>query len=507
MNNNLEGIDKTKPSMKFQVVGSSGIERYGGYIYEEFLTVLQGTNYLKVTKEMAYNDATIGAILFIFEQMIRGVPWEIQAASDGREDKKAAKFVTECKDDMSHTWFDFITDAISMFVFGWSWHEICYKYRKGQTNDPDTNSKYNDNRIGWSKLPRRMQTSWNRWVYDPFNPDKLLGMEQVAANVNKPVIIPWEKSLHFRTKPMGGNPEGVSLLRNAYRAWYFKKRIEEIEGIGIERDLAGLPVITTPEGVNVFDTEDPQAVTLKANLEKLISNIRRDKNEGALLPFGYVLTLLTTGSRRQFDTNAIINRYDQRIAMSMLSDLIMLGADKSGSFALADVKKSLLAAALEAQLANIADIINKFAIPRLIKLNTFNVTDFPKLVPGEIETPDMLELADAMQKFTDMGFMFFPDEKWEKYIATNLNLPESGKVNKTPTLLTEQKLEQQEQTLQVQQENTPKDDGVKPEGSKPLTERERKPHQTDDKQKFNETYERNGLKKIVDAINKLGRKK
>ena len=506
MNNNLEGIDKTKPITNVQVIGSSGIERYGGYIYEEFLTALQNTKYLKVFKEMSYNDATIGAILFIFEQMIRKVSWKVKAFSSKREDKKAATFVDECRNDMSHTWFDFITEVLSMFVYGWEWNEICYKYRKGQNRNPDTDSKYNDNRIGWSKLPRRMQTSWNRWMYDDKDPDKLLGMEQIAANVNKPIIIPWEKSLHFRTKPMGGNPEGVSLLRNAFRSWYFKKHLEEIEGIGAERDLAGLPVITTPEGVNVFD-DDPDNVKLRLVLEKLISNIRRDKNEGALLPFGYELKLLSTGSTRSFDTNAIINRYDQRIAMSMLSDLIMLGADKSGSFALADVKKSLLAAALEAQLANIADIINKFAIPRLIRLNTFDVTNFPIIEAGEIESPDMVELADAISKFSELGFTFFPDEKLEEYIWANLGLPVVEKMNKTPTPLTEQKLDQQKEQGELQQELQP-EEPAKAEGvTKPQTDRERKPHQTDNKEKFNETYERNGLKKIVDAINKLGRKK
>ena len=206
MNNNLEGIDKAKPVTNVQIIGSSGIERYGGYIYEEFLTTLSGTKYLKVFKEMSSNDATVGAILFIFEQMIRKISWNVKAFSSKREDKKAAKFIDECINDMSHTWFDFITEVLSMFVYGWEWNEICYKYRKGQNRNPDTDSKYNDNRIGWSKLPRRMQTSWNRWIYDDKDPDKLLGFEQIAANVNKPVIIPWEKSLHFRTKPMGGNP-------------------------------------------------------------------------------------------------------------------------------------------------------------------------------------------------------------------------------------------------------------------------------------------------------------
>ena len=191
--------------------------------------------------------------------------------------------------------------------------------------------------------------------------------------------------------------------------------------------------------------------------------------------------------------------------MSMLSDLIMLGADKSGSFALADVKKSLLAAALEAQLANISDIINKFAIPRLIRLNTFDVTNFPTIEPGEIETPDMVELADSISKFSELGFTFFPDEKLEEYIWDNLNLPKTEKINKTPIPLTEQKLEQQEATQELEPE--PVEPITSEGGTKPQTDRERKPHQTDDKQAFNETYERNGLKKIVDAINKLGRKK
>jgi hypothetical protein len=43
-----------------------------------------------------------------------------------------------------------------------------------------------------------------------------------------------------------GNPEGQSMLRTAYRPWFFKKRLEEFEAIGVERDLAGLPVAKVP---------------------------------------------------------------------------------------------------------------------------------------------------------------------------------------------------------------------------------------------------------------------
>jgi len=515
LNNNLEGVDKARPITEIRSIGTSGIERYGGYIYEEFLTKLINTQYLKVFKEMAYNDSTVGAILFIFEQMIRRVPWSVEPGGETEEDIQAAQFLKECMDDMSHSWLDFITESLSMFPFGWSWHELCYKYRRGYNDNPDRSSKYNDNRIGWSKIPRRMQTSWNRWVYSDQDPDELLGMEQLAANAPKAVIIPLAKSIHFKTKPMGGNPEGISLLRNAYRSWYFKKRLEEIEGIGAERELAGMPVITTPEGVNPFDTNDPDAVALLAELQKLISNIRMDKNYGAILPFGYVLDLMSAGGTRAFNTTEIINRYDQRIAMTMLSDIVMLGTEKSGSFALADVKKSLLAVALEAQVWNIADTINKQAVPKLIKLNTFNVEKFPKAIPGEIESPDMVELADAMQRFADMGFPMFPNEKLENYIWSNFGFPESDeKKNKREENLEidlEEQGEKLEQSLELNQEYAPEptiNNGSKDKKdgkSKPIPPRKRSENQTDDKSRFNDTYERNGLKKIVDSINRLSR--
>ena len=70
-----------------------------------------------------------------------------------------------------------------------------------------------------------------------------------------------EKCLLFRTQTHKNNPEGRSILRNAYRSWYFKKRIEEIEGVGIERDLAGIPIAyVDPAIMSAGATADQQAM-------------------------------------------------------------------------------------------------------------------------------------------------------------------------------------------------------------------------------------------------------
>jgi hypothetical protein len=108
-------------------------------------------------------------------------------------------------------------------------------------------SKHNDGLIGWQKIPIRAQSTLYGWEFAPDGDVKAF-IQEAPPNYGQ-TTIPLSRGLLFRTEVTRDNPEGRSLLRNAYRPWYFKKRMEEIEGIGVERDLAGLPVITPPKAV------------------------------------------------------------------------------------------------------------------------------------------------------------------------------------------------------------------------------------------------------------------
>lgn len=417
MSSKTESPYANRPTKELGVVGLS---QWGIDVYEEFLPQLVWPQAAKIYQEMADNDATIGAILYMSEHLIRRCSWTVEAASTSMEDKEAAAFLTECMHDMEYSWNDTIAEILSMFTYGWSFHEIVYKLRKGSdTRSPKYKSKFSDGRVGWRKLPVRSQHTLYGWVFDDDgNP---IAMEQQAPPDYLTRIIPFSRGLLFRTRSRRNNPEGRSLLRNAYRSWYFKKRIEEIEGIGIERDLAGLPVIIPPEGFEIWDPNNPEAQRARTIAEDTVKKVRRDQSEGLVLPFGWEFKLLSTGGTRQFDTNAIINRYDQRIAITMLADIVMLGADKVGSFALADVKKSLLAASLEAQIGIIADVFNAKAVPDLFKHNSFeNLTDYPTIVPGEIETPNLKDLAIFLKA---SGFDIYQDYTTYSFIRTAAGMP------------------------------------------------------------------------------------
>ena len=328
--------------------GRIGQNRYGGVFFEEFLPELRGLKGVQVYQEMSENDETVGAILFAIEMLMRQCDFTIEPGGNEKADWDAAEFVEQCMNDMQTTWTDTLSEILSFLTYGWSYHEIVYKLRRGRTRNPETSSKYDDGLIGWRKLPIRAQETLYQWEYKD-NSDDLLGMTQMPAPTFQRLTIPLEKALHFKTKSRKDNPEGRSILRNAYRPWYFKKRIQEIEGIGIERDLAGFPVLYTPNNVDLWDSSNPDAAQTLARAEAIVSGVRRDAREGIVLPGGdngWKFELLSTGSRRQFDTNQVIDRYDKRIATTVLADFVMLGQQAVGSFALASSKTKIFALAI-----------------------------------------------------------------------------------------------------------------------------------------------------------------
>lgn len=406
--------------VNFKQLGVSGLRRYGPYIYEEFLPELRWPGAGRVYQEMADNDAVIGAIMYLAEMLIRGCTWEVKACGDSEVDHAAAKFLKECMDDMDMSWANTICEILSMLTYGFSFHEVVYKVRRGpgETNGK-YRSRYSDGRIGWRRLPSRAQTSLAEWEFDDEGDVKAF-IQRCEPDFNT-VRIPMSKGLLFRTRISKDNPEGKSLLRNAYRSWFFKKHFEEIEGIGIERDLAGFPVLTAPEGLDLWNEEDPRMVKMKADAENLVASVRRDSEEGMLLPHGWELKLLTSGSSRQISIGDTIERYDNRIAITMLSDIILIGNNRTGSFALADTKQSLLAAALQAQVSNIADVFNAFAVPRLFALNDFpGLTDLPEIVPSGIQTPSMQEVALMLRA---MGLKISKDKELLSYLWHILGFP------------------------------------------------------------------------------------
>ncbi len=413
MNNSIK-------NKKYAELGKTGLNAWGGIISEEFVPELKGLRGIRIYREMLENDDIIGASLFSIEMLLRQVTWDVQSASSSVADEMARDFVETCMHDMEDTWTDFLSEVLSFLPFGWSYHEIVYKRRMGSHKKPELQSKYKDGLVGWRKLPIRSQDTLWEWKFDKVG--NLLGMVQAPPPFYNQIFIPLEKALHFKTKLRKGNPEGRSILRNAYRSWHFKRRIQELEGIGIERDLAGLPLLQAPEGANIWGEE---YALERATAEALLSEIKTDSSSGVLLPHGWSLDLLSSSGTKQFDTSQVIERYDNRIAMTMLADFLMLGHEQVGSFALSSDKTAMFAVALGTFLDIICQVFNAQAIPRLIELNASSfsgITGYPQLIHGDLETQNLGELGTFVKEMTSVGAITL-DSALEDYLRRSANLP------------------------------------------------------------------------------------
>jgi len=413
-------------------VGSTGLVQYGGEVREDFLRQLQGKRGYATYREMADNHAVIGAILYSIEMLVRGVEWTVTPADPN--DQRAvdeAEFVSSCMTDMTHSWPDTLSSILSMLTFGYSYNEVVYKRRLGPDREKSSErSDHDDGRIGWRKWPIRDQSTITRWKFDERG--GIEGAYQMDTNqAFGEVFLPIERCLLFRTTTKRNNPQGRSVLRNAFVPWYFQKRIAEIEAIGIERDLAGMPVALVPPHL-LSDNATAQETSALTEIKRIVRNIRRDEQEGIVFPLAYDpdtkqlaydLKLLSTGGRRQFDTNAIITRYDARIAMSVLADFILLGHDKVGTQALSVSKIQLFADALETWVAGIADVINTHAVPRLMRLNGVETSLYPKLDYSTPRQVDIIAIADYVSKLAAVGAIM-PDENLGEHLRDIAGLPQ-----------------------------------------------------------------------------------
>lgn len=413
----------------FTEFGATGLRQYSGYVREEWLRDLVGRRGLLMYREMRDNDPIIGAIFFAIEMLLRGVSFHVEAGDE--KSQEAADFVESCLGDTEVSWAGLLAEIMPFLLFGWDVHEIVYKMRKGDTDDPTTKSKYNDGMIGWRKFGHRAQETLLHWIFNAEG--DATHLVQLLPTGGPLLQVPLDKCLHFRTTPYKANPEGRSIIRNAYTSYYFKKRVQEIEVVGVERDLTGLTKVQVPAAWTDPNASAEDKAAL-ASAKQLARDTSRNQQEGLVIPvirnpkdpnlLEFDVTLMASTGRRQFPTNDIIQRYDERIAMSVLADFITLGGSGQsgrGSYAQSKNKTDIFSVATIAFLDLITAEFNRKAIPDLLRLNGYKDADVT-LAHGDIQRRDLQELGTYLMDAASAGVLT-PDANLEAHVREEGGLP------------------------------------------------------------------------------------
>jgi len=457
-------------------LGETGTTIFGGYITgEDYVQELTGSQALVVYDKMRKSDGVIKAALLACELPIRAANWYIQPASEDEKDREVADFVSECLfNKMTITWDDFLRQALLMLPFGFSVFEKVFtavNFRGKQM-------------IGWRKFAPRLPKTILKWKTEN-GEDGITQSLPVPVEGKSTISIPIEKLLIFTHQKEGDNWVGISVLRNAYRSWYFKSHIEKINAIAFERQGLGIPYGKLPKS---YTTKD------KTRMENLLKNIRANEQSYLIYPSDWEVGFLDTKAKLVKDPSATIQRLNREILISVLAQFLDLGSGPYGSRALSADHSSTFHNNLTALARQIKDAINKYAIKQLVDLN-YTVSDYPTLEFSNIGVARYVDVAKALTGLIQQGAII-PDAGLETYLRQMMDLPERP-----------EEPEPEEETKEKPKQKDLKPDEEKKKASefyawRPLTFAERKVNFADVRRKMEEVERKlkGKLRKLMSNI-------
>ena len=401
-------LQKTEPSVPLKraypraELGDSGTRMLHGIITEEYNPQLQGIEGVKIYDEMRKNDGTVRAAILAITLPIRRSQWFVNPATDEQQDKDIANFVEHALFDWIEdtAWDDIVRQALLMTVFGVMVFEKVYgtKEHDGKTW------------VTLKKLAPRLPKSILMWELA----DRTFGIQQIRQD-GVLAQIPGSKLLVFVNEREGDNWWGTSMLRGAYKHWYYKDKFYKIDAMAFERQGLGVPMIKMPLGYTVSD---------EANAIKSLQNLRANEGAYLVLPPAYEAEMMNMGSSSTRDPESSINHHNKEILQSVLAQFLELASAKGqgGSKALSQDHSDLFLKAMEAVAGNLISVINKNLIPELVDMNFNDVKVYPVLDFSGISKVDVAALSKAYGDLVTAGALT-PTDDDQQYLRAMMGLP------------------------------------------------------------------------------------
>lgn len=458
-------------------IGAPGVENFSGYITEDYNQTLQGSKAIEQYQQMRLGDAQVHAILEAIKLPLRSANWHINSTND-----EYREFIEDCLDDLYIPFKDNIREALNFLDFGFYYFEKIYKMR-------------DDGRIGWAKFAPRLPTAHQKWETEKgkgSGKNKNEGVTQQLPNLdytrpdltNMQPQIPMDKLLLFINQKEGNNWDGWSVLRTAWKHWFYKDMMYKIEGISAERYGVGVPIIRMPSGAGT--AERNKAIEWAKNLKSADTSY-------LVLPGGKdewdADILIPKGDTKATNIQEIIKHHNRMITINVLAQFLDLGSDSTGSFALSRDQSDFFLLSLKAVGEYMCTIYND-AIKQLMNYNYGDIDEkeMPTMEVSDIAQVDYKEFSESLKTLSDAGLVD-QDEELKDYIRELWKLPELS--DEAKKQIKKDKIKADKEIAKVEKKEEKK---VTPEKEKEIKDKEIK------KEKEEKLTDTNAKKTFTDWI-------
>lgn len=347
------------------------------------------------------NDGQVSGLMSALKLPLLNVDWRINPASDDAADVAIADWLYKNLGAMSNSFESVLYQVLLYLDYG------CMPFETVWELD-------SQNLITLRKLAPRLPKTISYWHVDENGGLQYITQLAYKASSIQPVDIPISKLLLFTNNQEGSDYRGKSLLRPAYKHWYFKDRMYIIDAIAKERRAVGVDVGTL-KGNDLTDEDESDLQYALMGLHAHEKQFFIEQEER----YTYRIEGLQGRPLAILDS---IEHHDRLILRSVLAEFIALGSQSGGSFALSRDKSSFFTMSLNAIGKHIADVFNRHLIPRWVDYNWSVNGNYPKLVYSRIDSRDIDALSNAIQKLQTSGFIN-PTSADEESLRDTLELP------------------------------------------------------------------------------------
>ena len=269
------------------------------------------------------------------------------------------------------------------------------------------------------KLALRLPRSIFQWPQDQL--EDLAGIVQILPTAAA-AFIPASELVYYRTQAEGDNWQGRSLLRQAFKSFFYKSRLESIEAIGLERKAVGLPVVYPPQNAK------PQT---KTALEAVIANAHTGESAYIVMPGpwweadkdnGWFLDIVKFDSSAGGEINDAIERHQDGIAASVLGDFMSLGHHQVGARATAEVQEDPFLTVVTSLIETVVLAPINRLIQRVVKANWPAAKGAPKLQIAVADTASLSEIATFIQLLVSVNALQV-DPEMEDWLRERAQMP------------------------------------------------------------------------------------
>lgn len=273
----------------------------------------------KQYEQMTMNDSAVDVSLRAGKAPVMGADFFVEPYDGEKENIEIAEFVRfNLMEGMTIPFLTVMDDILRFFEFGHSILEPVYEQREWAPNRSGANRrKYTMLR----KLAIRHPTTIKDYLYDDNGGP--LGINQLAIDSTgrtKEVRIPIDKLIIFTLNKRGGDLTGKSLLRTAYKHWYYKDHLYKIDAIQKERHALGVPRVALPPG---YSDDDKNAAI------ELVKNVRANEEAGFVQPPGYVMDFVKVEGQL-VDVMKSVEHHNGMIMLNVMVQFLLLGIQDAG---------------------------------------------------------------------------------------------------------------------------------------------------------------------------------